>query len=300
MEPTMRPALATLTSAPLRNRIRVELDAPVATVWTLLGDLARFPEYSAGLERVDTTLDSAGRCTEYVCHFKPMAPGEPGIVDRNVVRWYEPAAGYASSGKDSAFGLIDDVNLVTLEPAQAGTLLTWDEYFHAQDVGAMRASFDDALADIADRLIARFGGRVRERFVDGNGAAPGPEGTVVRLSEAINRGDLEAAVGLYEPNAVLVAQPGQLARGPAAIRDAMQGFIALRPTLSTAVSHVIESGDVALYLGRWSLSGVAPDGGAVTMGGDSSDVLRRQADGHWLIALDNPWGTGLLSPGGTP
>jgi uncharacterized protein (TIGR02246 family) len=300
MEPTMRPALSTLTSAPLRNRIRVELHAPVATVWTLLGDLARFPEYSAGLERVDATVDSAGRCTEYVCHFKPMAPGDPGIVDRNVVRWFEPAAGYASSGKDSAFGLIDDVNLVTLDPAPAGTLLTWDEYFEADDLAGMRVSFDQAIAGIAERLIARFRGRVRERFVDGNGTAPGPEGTVVRLSEAINRGDLEAAVGLYEPNAVLVAQPGQLARGLAAIRDAMQGFIALRPTLSTATSQVIESGDVALYLGRWSLSGVAPDGGAVTMGGDSSDVLRRQADGRWLIVLDNPWGTGLLSLGGTP
>jgi len=296
----MRPALATLTSAPLRNRIRVELDASVADVWALLRDLARFPEYSAGLERVDATVDSAGRCTEYVCHFKPMAPGEPGIVDHNVMRWYEPGVGYASSGKNSAFGLIDDVNLVTLDPAPAGTLLTWDEYFDAPDLGATRAAFDDALADIAERLVARFGGKLRERFVDRDGAATGPEATVVKLSEAVNRGDIEAVSGLYEPDAVLVAQPGRLARGRAAIRDAMQGFIALRPTLSTAASQVIESGDVALYLSQWRLSGVAPDGGAVNMGGDSSDVLRRQADGRWLVVLDNPWGTALLSPGGTP
>jgi len=292
----MRPTTATLTPAPLRNRIRVELAAPPSEVWTLIGDLSRFPEYSAGLERVDATLDSAGRCTEYLCHFRPMEPGEPGIADRNVMRWYEPAAGYASSGKDSAFGLIDDLNLVTIEPSLAGTLLTWDEYFDADDLAGMRVSFDQAMADIAERLVARFGGRLRERFVEGNTAATGPETTVVKLSEAVNRGDLEAAMALYEPEAVLVAQPGQAARGGAAIREAMKGFIALRPTLSTAASHVIESEDVALYLSRWSLSGVAPDGSSVTMGGESSDVLRRQADGRWLIALDNPWGAGLLGP----
>jgi ketosteroid isomerase-like protein len=30
------------------------------------------------------------------------------------------------------------------------------------------------------------------------------------------------------------------------------------------------------------------------MGGDSSDLLRRQQDGRWLIAVDNPWGAQLL------
>jgi hypothetical protein len=80
------PAIATLTPAPLRNRIRAALDAPLPSVWALIGDLARFPEYSAGLERVEPALDSDGRCTEYVCHFKPVAEGQPGIVDRNIMR----------------------------------------------------------------------------------------------------------------------------------------------------------------------------------------------------------------------
>jgi ketosteroid isomerase-like protein len=30
------------------------------------------------------------------------------------------------------------------------------------------------------------------------------------------------------------------------------------------------------------------------MGGVSSDVLRRQHDGRWLIAVDNPWGATIL------
>jgi ketosteroid isomerase-like protein len=49
-----------------------------------------------------------------------------------------------------------------------------------------------------------------------------------------------------------------------------------------------------LALTRWTLDGVGPDGAAIQMRGESSDVLRRQADGRWLVALDNPWGVSLL------
>jgi uncharacterized protein (TIGR02246 family) len=292
------PAIATLTPAPLRNRVRVELDAPLSEVWALIGDLARFPEYSAGLERVDPTLDSDGRCTEYVCHFKPVADGQPGIVDRNLMRWYEPGRGYASSGvPGNAFGLSDDLDFVTLQPASGGTLLTWDEYFEARDVDTMRASFDQALVDIADRLIARFGGRLIERFAGDGGAAAGPEAAVARLTEAMNRGDLDAAAAIYEPDAVLVGQPGNVARGHARIREALRGFLGLRPTLVTTASQVLEAGDLALYLGRWRLTGIGADGAPVTMGGESADVLRRQSDGRWLIVVDDPWGTALLPDG---
>jgi uncharacterized protein (TIGR02246 family) len=292
------PEIATLTSAPLRNRIRAELDAPITEVWSLIGDLSRFPEYSAGLERVDPTLDANGRCAEYVCHFKPVAEGQPGIVDRNLIRWYEPGHGYASNGApNNAFGLSHDLNLVTLEPSPGGTLLTWDEYFEAEDVEAMRAEFDQALVDTADRLIARFGGRMIERFADGAGAAAGSEATVARLTDAVNRGDLEAAAACYEPEAVLVGQGGDAARGVARIREALDGFIRLRPTLTTTASQVLEAGDLALYLGRWRLIGIGPDGAPVTMAGESADVLRRQSDGRWLIVVDDPWGTALLQDG---
>jgi uncharacterized protein (TIGR02246 family) len=289
------PSIPTLTPAPLRNRIRVDLDAPVREVWALLGDLARFPEYSAGLERVDPVLDAGGRCIEYVCHFRPVAEGQAGIVDRNIMHWLEPGCGYASSGTpDSAFGLSDDINLVTVEPSPGGTLLTWDEYFEAEDVDAMRASFDQALTDTADRLIVRFGGRLIERFVQDGAVAVGPAATVTRLTDAVNRCDLDAAAALYAPDAVLVGQPGSTARGYQQIREALRGFIRLRPTLTTTASRVLETGDLALYLGRWRLIGSGPGGVPVTMGGESADVLRRESDGRWLIALDDPWGTALL------
>ncbi|HSA89650.1 MAG TPA: SgcJ/EcaC family oxidoreductase [Burkholderiales bacterium] len=121
-----------------------------------------------------------------------------------------------------------------------------------------------------------------------------PAKTVARLAEAINRGDLDAALALYEKDAVMVVQPGQLARGAAEVRNALAGFIGLKPTLRMETEQVVETGDVALYLGRWSLRGTDPSGQPVTMSGESSDILRRQKDGRWLIALDNPWGAQIL------
>lgn len=162
------PAATTFTSAPLRNRLRVQLNHPVETVWSVVGDLSRLPEYSAGLERVESKTDARGACTEYTCYFKPRAAGEEGIVDRNEVRWYEQNVGYASSAHaDNAFGVTNDLNLVSAEPSGEGTIVTWEEYFEAADLPMMRAEYDDAFADIAERLIARFGGHVIERTVDG-------------------------------------------------------------------------------------------------------------------------------------
>ena len=121
-----------------------------------------------------------------------------------------------------------------------------------------------------------------------------PIDTVNQLSDAINRGDLEGALALYEPNAVLVAQPGQLARASKELRAALGGFIGLKPELRSEDQHVIEAGDIALYTSRWTLRGTDPSGQAMTMEGVSSDVLRRQRDGRWLIAIDNPWGGKIL------
>ena len=121
-----------------------------------------------------------------------------------------------------------------------------------------------------------------------------PIDTVNQLTDALNRGDLEAAIALYEPGAVLVAQPGQLARGSAELRAALGRFIELRPTLQSQAQNVVQVDDIALYMSRWTLQGTDPSGQTITMRGDSSDILRRQQDGRWLIAVDNPWGAKIL------
>jgi uncharacterized protein (TIGR02246 family) len=126
------------------------------------------------------------------------------------------------------------------------------------------------------------------------GQQPNPLETVKNLIEAINQGDLDAALSLYEPEAVMIAQPGNIARGRDAIRTALEGFISLKPLLKGEANQVVEAGDTALYISRWTLAGTYPDGKRVEMNGTSTDVLRRQTNGRWLVAIDNPWGTSIV------
>jgi ketosteroid isomerase-like protein len=43
-------------------------------------------------------------------------------------------------------------------------------------------------------------------------------------------------------------------------------------------------------MAKWTLNGTSPEGGPVEIAGQTSDVLRRQSDGNWLIVIDNPFG----------
>jgi uncharacterized protein (TIGR02246 family) len=125
--------------------------------------------------------------------------------------------------------------------------------------------------------------------------APNPLDTIKKLREAMNKGDVETALSCYQDQAVLIAQPGNIARGRDAIRTVLEGFVSLKLSLRGEAHELVEAGDVALYCSRWILVGTSPEDKHVEMTGISSDVLRRQNDGQWLIAVDNPLGTSIVS-----
>jgi uncharacterized protein (TIGR02246 family) len=111
------------------------------------------------------------------------------------------------------------------------------------------------------------------------------------FSRRLEAGDLEGALALYEDGATFAPQPGQQIRGVDAIRQALEQFIALRPTMTGTIEKVLEAEGVALVANRWTLRGTSPDGAPVELAGVSSDVMRRQADGSWRLLIDDPWGS---------
>ena len=118
-----------------------------------------------------------------------------------------------------------------------------------------------------------------------------PEGTVALFTESIERGDLDAAMRLYEPNAAFKPSQGPTVTGVVAIRAALQGLVALKPTFHSSTKEVIRSGDIAMVMLDWSMTGTTPDGQEVSQSGISADVVRQQPDGEWRILLDVPQGT---------
>jgi ketosteroid isomerase-like protein len=85
------------------------------------------------------------------------------------------------------------------------------------------------------------------------------------FSEALNAGDLAGLVAQYEPGATLVPQPGQAVTGSAAIREALAGFLAMRPHITLTTRKIVQAADVALLYSRWVLRGTGPDGKPVQM-----------------------------------
>lgn len=123
-------------------------------------------------------------------------------------------------------------------------------------------------------------------------SAERPEEVIELFAASLNRGDVDAAITLYESEAAFAPQPGEEVTGLEAIRDALQQFAALKPRLRGEITKVLTAGDVALVQNRWQLEGTQPDGSPVEMRGHSGDVLRRASDGGWRILIDDPWGGG--------
>jgi ketosteroid isomerase-like protein len=93
--------------------------------------------------------------------------------------------------------------------------------------------------------------------------------------ERSNAGDVEGVVALYEPGAVLVFQPGQLAIGAEAIRRAYTELLAGPASFTGVIRPAIRNGDIAIT--------------STTRAGNATvEVARRQPDGTWLWMIDQP------------
>ena len=110
------------------------------------------------------------------------------------------------------------------------------------------------------------------------------------IIDALNAQDLEAALSLYEDDAILVPEPGVLATGFDEILVALADLLALKPTGTIETKTTEITGDIALMHSPWTQVGTGEDGGKVSFSGITAEVVRRQADGTWKYVIDDPWG----------
>ena len=122
-----------------------------------------------------------------------------------------------------------------------------------------------------------------------------PEECDLLLLKALEQGDLDAAVAMYESNATFVVSTDQMVTGQAAIREVMQGFIAAKATFNVEAVTAVPSSDgsVAVTRVKGSSTSPGPDGQPVTTPLHSVEVVRKQPDGTWLFIIDDPSGEGL-------
>ncbi len=110
------------------------------------------------------------------------------------------------------------------------------------------------------------------------------------FASALNRGDLDGLLALYEPTASLVPEPGKVVTGLEGIGQALQLFLDMKPTIRIETKGVVQTGDLAVLQSKWTLDCCSPDGKPMQMSGHATEVVRRQPNGNWLYAIDLPYG----------
>lgn len=123
-------------------------------------------------------------------------------------------------------------------------------------------------------------------------AATEPEQVIHRFCELFNQGDLDGLIAnMYEDDAVFIPPGNTPVSGKAAVTEVLKGFLDLGGTLSILATTTIRNGDLALTHTRWRLD--IP--GADPMEHVTAEIVRRQPDGTWKYAVDNPWGGAILN-----
>ncbi len=115
------------------------------------------------------------------------------------------------------------------------------------------------------------------------------------FAERTNARDLEGMLALYEHGATFLGPDGASASGSDAIRARLEGLLAVKPNITATGSQVVMAGDLALMSNRWRMTVGVGDGEPPAFDGESTEVARRQPDGGWLYAIDNPALAGAAS-----
>lgn len=95
-------------------------------------------------------------------------------------------------------------------------------------------------------------------------------------------------MSLYEQGATFVLPSGEVISGVEAIRETLNGYLAMKPRIDLKTKKVLKAGDIVLVYSGWTLSATAEDGSPVDMAGDATVVARQQPDGTWRLVIDDP------------
>lgn len=117
-----------------------------------------------------------------------------------------------------------------------------------------------------------------------------PVEAIEKCAEMIQAGDIDGLIQLYDPDIVMMMEPGKVQVGLDALREFFTPLLALRPKMKFTRLSLLEADGVAQLSYRWESTSIAPDGSVMELKGISSDVVRRRPDGSWAVIIDNPNG----------
>lgn len=114
---------------------------------------------------------------------------------------------------------------------------------------------------------------------------------------AIKQEDFDTLMNYYTDDAILVVKPGMIARGKEEIKNA---FIKIAQYFNNSIvptqgdMHILEAGDTALVISQ-TLLDADKEEVEFSMDRRATYVFKKNAQGEWLCAIDNSYGTDLIN-----
>jgi ketosteroid isomerase-like protein len=119
--------------------------------------------------------------------------------------------------------------------------------------------------------------------------------TIEKMVTSFQNKNIDGVLSTYESDAIVMFEPQIPVKGKNNLRLAFTEFAGFNPQYSFSGHEVYISGDIATHIAPWKMVGQLPDGTKIEQSGLSIAVLRKQADGNWLMIQDNPHGQFLLN-----
>ena len=119
--------------------------------------------------------------------------------------------------------------------------------------------------------------------------------TISKMVDAFEKKDIDGVLAAYEPNAIVMFEPQKPVTGHDALRQAFSAFVTFNPQYTFGEHEVYIAGNIATHITPWKMKGEAPDGTVIQQKGLSVAILRKQANGNWLMIQDNPHGQFVLN-----
>lgn len=120
-----------------------------------------------------------------------------------------------------------------------------------------------------------------------------PEDCDRLIVDAVQKGDIETSVALYEPEAVLFTEPEVSVKGHDAIRKQNEKGIAMKTKFIIHDIKTTMSGDGTIAITRMKITSIDVDpktGKEVRNLINTEEVVRKQPDGTWRFIIDDPYG----------
>jgi len=120
---------------------------------------------------------------------------------------------------------------------------------------------------------------------------------IKKCDTAIRQEDFDTLMNYYTDDAVLVVKPDMIVRGKEKIKTA---FIAIAEYFNNSIAPsqgemiILETGDTALVISQTILSADKKDS-EYSMERKATYVFKKDISGRWLCAIDNSYGTDLIS-----